>query len=115
MICEKCNKPMRLDSEYDYEEAGIKGEGVVRNYVCSNCGSYAEFYFDETKKLSKIKESKGYGNCGFCGGALIWQSDFDFDDFGYEGEGIVSQAICSNCGAEVETRVRTDENNRENS
>lgn len=40
--------------------------------------------------------------------AVIWDSDFDFSDFGYEGEGIVHVCHCSNCGAEIEYRVRTD-------
>ena len=57
-------------------------------------------------KLNKKKNiTYGYGTCGMCGGALIWQSDYDFEDFGYEGKGIVSVATCSKCGAEVETRL----------
>ena len=31
--------------------------------------------------------------------------DFDFEDFGYEGVGIVHVCHCSNCGAEIEYRV----------
>lgn len=41
--------------------------------------------------------------------AVIWDSDCDFSDFGYEGEGIVHVCHCSNCGAEIEYRVRIDE------
>lgn len=37
--------------------------------------------------------------------SVIWDSDFDFDDFGYEGEGIVHVCHCVNCGAEIEYRV----------
>lgn len=37
--------------------------------------------------------------------SVIWQSDFTFEDYGYEGEGIVQNLICSNCGAEIEYRV----------
>ena len=33
---------------------------------------------------------------------------FDFDDYGYEGEGIVQNLHCTNCGADVEYRVRFD-------
>lgn len=40
--------------------------------------------------------------------SLVWQSDFDYEDFGYEGEGIVHILVCSNCGAEVEYRVLID-------
>ena len=37
--------------------------------------------------------------------AVIWDSDFDFSDFGYEGEGIVHCCHCTHCGAEIEYRV----------
>lgn len=36
---------------------------------------------------------------------MIWDSDFSFDDFGYEGEGIIHICHCSNCGAEIEYRI----------
>lgn len=42
--------------------------------------------------------------CFLCGGQVIWQSDFDFEDYGYEGEGIVQNYTCSKCGAEYEVR-----------
>lgn len=38
---------------------------------------------------------------------VVWDSDFSFEDFGYEGEGIVHICHCTNCGAEIEYRVRT--------
>ena len=41
--------------------------------------------------------------------AVGWDNDFDFDDFGYEGEGVVHICHCTNCGAEIEYIVRTDE------
>lgn len=37
--------------------------------------------------------------------AVIWQSDFTFEDFGYDGEGIVHVLTCMNCGAEIEYDV----------
>ena len=40
-----------------------------------------------------------------CTKSVIWDSDFDFSDFGYEGEGIVHVCHCTNCGAEIEYRV----------
>ena len=41
--------------------------------------------------------------CFHCGCmSVIWDSDFDFDDFGYEGEGVVHICHCCNCGAEIE-------------
>lgn len=44
--------------------------------------------------------------CFHCGArAVVWQSDFDFEDFGYDGEGIVHICRCCNCGADIEYRV----------
>ena len=34
--------------------------------------------------------------------AVVWDSDFSFEDFGLEGEGIVHICHCANCGAEIE-------------
>lgn len=44
-----------------------------------------------------------------CCKSVVWSGDFTFEDFGYEGEGIVHICHCSNCGAEIEYRIRTDE------
>jgi transcription elongation factor Elf1 len=44
--------------------------------------------------------------CFHCGTkAVIWDADFDFEDYGYDGEGIVHNCHCTNCGAEIEYRV----------
>lgn len=40
-----------------------------------------------------------------CTKSVIWDNDFDFEDFGYEGEGIVHICHCTNCGAEIEYRI----------
>lgn len=47
--------------------------------------------------------------------SVCWDGDFDFEDFGYEGEGIVHMCHCANCGAEIEYRVpvRGDEDEAE--
>ena len=38
--------------------------------------------------------------CFHCGQrAVIWGSDFDFEDYGMEGEGVVHVCHCSHCGA----------------
>lgn len=39
--------------------------------------------------------------------AVVWQADFNFEDFCYEGEGIVQICRCTNCGAEIEYRITT--------
>lgn len=44
--------------------------------------------------------------CFRCGqNTVVWDSDFDFEDFGYEGEGVVNLCHCENCGATIEYRV----------
>ena len=44
--------------------------------------------------------------CFHCGQETVaWQSDFDFEDMGYESEGIVHILHCSSCGAEIEYKV----------
>ena len=40
--------------------------------------------------------------------SVIWSADFDFSDYGLEGQGLVHCLHCSNCGAEIEYYVRTD-------
>lgn len=52
--------------------------------------------------------------CFHCGQrTVIWQCDYDYSDFGYEGEGIVQILRCENCGAEIEYRVPISEDNDE--
>ena len=36
-------------------------------------------------------------NCWHCNKELIWGGDHDYEDYGMEGEGIVSNFSCSNC------------------
>lgn len=62
--------------------------------------------------IEALEEAKpsGFYQCFHCGAkAVSWDSDFDFSDMGYDGEGIVNCCHCNNCGAEIEYRVRLDE------
>lgn len=43
--------------------------------------------------------------CWFCQSPMIWQSDFSFEDYCMEGEGIIANLRCSNCGADAEYRL----------
>jgi len=44
--------------------------------------------------------------CFHCGErAVIWGCDYDFDDCGIEGEGIVHELHCSNCGSRITYEV----------
>lgn len=48
--------------------------------------------------------------CFHCGErAVIWDNDFSFEDYGYEGEGIVHVCHCTHCGAEIEYFIRLEE------
>ena len=54
-------------------------------------------------------------NCWHCNTELIWGADFDFEDYGMEGEGIVSNFSCSNEDCEVFVEVYLPlSNNKEN-
>ena len=52
--------------------------------------------------------------CFHCGQKTVcWDSDFNFEDFCYEGEGIVHICHCGNCGAEIEYRIPIGESDDE--
>ena len=51
--------------------------------------------------MSKLK-------CWHCGEDMIWGNDFDFEDYGYSGKGIVSSFSCSNCKATPEVCLPID-------
>lgn len=50
-------------------------------------------------------------NCWFCGPdqQLIWGGDFDFQDYGLEGDGIIANLSCPKCGSYVEARTALNE------
>ena len=37
--------------------------------------------------------------CWHCNSEVIWGGDHDYEDYGMEGEGIVSNLSCSGCNA----------------
>ena len=43
--------------------------------------------------------------CWLCGGKLIWQSDYNPEDFGHEEDtpGIIACQLCYSCGADVQS------------
>lgn len=52
--------------------------------------------------------------CFHCGHrAVIWDSDFSFEDFGYDGDGIVHVCHCTHCGADIEYRISFGEDENE--
>lgn len=46
--------------------------------------------------------------CPRCLYDVVWQSDFSYEDFDIEGDGIVSYYSCQNCGVEMEVRYPLD-------
>lgn len=55
-------------------------------------------------------------NCFHCGSYSVnWSGDFSFEDYGLDGEGIIHECQCSNCGARIvyEVPVGGDEDERE--
>ena len=52
--------------------------------------------------------------CFHCGQrAVIWESDFSFEDYGLEGDGIVHVCHCSNCGADIEYYIKISDEDEE--
>lgn len=48
--------------------------------------------------------------CWYCGGMLVWDSDFDRDDVYGDGEsGIVTYLHCEECGASVTYEIIEEE------
>lgn len=46
--------------------------------------------------------------CYLCEGEVMWKADYAFEEFGYEGEGIVHRYVCRECGAEIEVSEKAD-------
>lgn len=44
---------------------------------------------------------------------VVWDADFDYEDFGLEGEGVVHVCHCTNCGAEIHVMSSADPDRRE--
>lgn len=50
--------------------------------------------------------------CFHCGNiSVIWDSDFDFEDLGYEGSGLIHICHCTQCGAEIEYKISLERDN----
>lgn len=48
-----------------------------------------------------IHPHNGY-QCFHCGQySVYWCADFDFEDYGYEGTGIIQECHCYACGADI--------------
>ena len=48
--------------------------------------------------------------CFHCGQkAVYWMADFDYSDFGYEGDGIVHMCHCAHGGADITYQIPCDD------
>ena len=47
--------------------------------------------------------------CWFCGSEMIWGSDFSYEDYGLEGDGVVATLTCSECDAYAEFYSKPEE------
>lgn len=56
-----------------------------------------------------VQEPFSYGTCPRCGYSLIWGGDFSFDDYGLEGDGIISNFTCSNPNCHTNIEVYTSD------
>ena len=53
-------------------------------------------------KRTKKNKSNCRTFCWFCGCEMIWGADFDYEDYGLEGSGVVATLSCPNCDAYCE-------------
>lgn len=52
------------------------------------------------------KRCKDMYECFHCGNtSVVWDMDFDFQDLGIEGDGIIHFCHCTECGAQIQYRV----------
>lgn len=48
--------------------------------------------------------------CSVCGSEMHWQCDYDYEDYGCDGDGIVSVWDCPKCGTEFVVYMPSDAN-----
>lgn len=76
------------------------GEGVYTLDIDNEKWSWDEKWFE-------LYENKSY--CPRCNSEIIWSGDFSFEDYGIEGDGIVSHYICSNSNCHTNIEVYTSD------
>ena len=92
-------------------EEAIKA--IKANYPSGGYENLKEALDMAIEALEYTKPSGTY-QCFHCGAkAVTWDCDYDFDDMGYEGSGLVNCCHCNNCGAEIEYRIPIEDEEEE--
>lgn len=77
-------------------------------------GMGRETFRTTMREAVKWLKPAGTFECFHCGErTLIWGGDHTFEDYGIEGEGIVQNLHCENCGADVMYYVSMEEDDEE--
>ena len=61
MECWHCKEDVIWGGEFDYEDYGLEGEGIVSNFSCSSCEATYECYYPfpgMPENENKKKENK---------------------------------------------------------
>lgn len=105
-----------IDLENKIERDKLIDDYFNKGYACDirevyqavvNTIADLEYANDEkVKEIEQLKNKRRQGGtyeCFHClHDSVVWQCDYDFSDYGYEGDGIVQVLHCSNCGADIE-------------
>lgn len=88
----------RIQQEVREHDLGADNAHILAYWYAYMDGANAQ-------KVEDMKPGGSY-ECFHClTRSVIWCADFDFSDYGYEGEGIVQVCHCVNCGADIEYRI----------
>lgn len=112
MLNEKCY----WYHEYQDMQARVPTCEFYGHYGQCHCTAECEHFISKTEVSNIVREidnrniPRGTFQCFHCGEyTVVWGNDFTFEDYGYEGDGIVHSLSCGNCGADIEYRVPLDD------
>lgn len=108
-----------IKSNITEESTGIENVSQYINKTAritkdvSGEGSYAYALDIDNEKWIWDKEwlelYVGKSYCPRCNSEIIWSADFSFEDYGIEGDGIVSHYTCSNSNCHTNIEVYTSD------
>ncbi|HSQ87978.1 hypothetical protein [Romboutsia sp.] len=55
MKCKECGADLRWESDFDFENVGYKGKGIVSYYNCDSCDLLHESVIDFTINLQILR------------------------------------------------------------